>query len=252
MHTTSPMHRRRQIPQTAPYDCRCCIARKQECDRSRPHCRNCQKSGTTCTGFAVQLSWQPGFSSTRKPVKRRRTYRRLPAHSSGPREFEFVNEYVAEIANDHCPSATTRAFQSPAQSLSDEEISGPGDCDVIAHSLEQHEAEQRLTKDLLCYETGQSQASVDEDTPLPRDYHEARQHTWSPGPNCQYAADTTALDPFSNKDCSVMSSRDSVPSDLKYGQRLLTIPPRILYESQVERLEPVFERCETLCHPLRL
>ncbi|PWY66039.1 hypothetical protein BO94DRAFT_579770 [Aspergillus sclerotioniger CBS 115572] len=53
----------------------------------------------------MQLSWQPGFSLSRKPVKRSRARRtRLGAlgHADGPQKFEFVAEHPVRSQRGYC------------------------------------------------------------------------------------------------------------------------------------------------------
>lgn len=108
--------RKGRSPRLARNDCHTCTARRWKCDRARPRCENCQRSGKTCGGFAVQLSWQPGFSTHKKPVKRsitRASRRRASAHSSGAPQWEFINEDPADSTAHHGSYLTTTSSQTP-------------------------------------------------------------------------------------------------------------------------------------------
>ncbi len=72
-------------------DCHTCTARKVSCDRSRPRCGICEHSDVTCGGYVMDLSWQQGFSTSRKPVKRSIT-RRTRRRTAGVTQFEFVSD----------------------------------------------------------------------------------------------------------------------------------------------------------------
>ena len=88
-------------------DCQTCATRQVTCDRFRPRCGTCERSGNACGGYSMQLSWQPGFSISRKPVKRSITRRSEQRTTSG-QQFEFVSENPVETL--HCrgrPSLTT-------------------------------------------------------------------------------------------------------------------------------------------------
>ena len=112
-------------------DCRTCVARRWQCDRVRPRCDNCQKSGKICGGFTMQLSWQPGFSTHRKPVKRsvarRPRWRVSVEDESIERRFEFISERPAAFAAIDRSALTPTSPRAPAQAVCDAELHLPSD-----------------------------------------------------------------------------------------------------------------------------
>ncbi len=43
--------------------CKTCKKRKRKCDEKRPFCTQCQRIGTTCGGYEIQLRWGTGIAS---------------------------------------------------------------------------------------------------------------------------------------------------------------------------------------------
>jgi hypothetical protein len=100
-------------------DCRTCVARRWNCDRAHPRCNNCETAGNVCPGYAMQLSWQPGFSLEKKPVKktiRRRSRLRDYENSTGLRPLVFIN---ANLVGSFQAQGTFPAtsFQAAPQSV---------------------------------------------------------------------------------------------------------------------------------------
>ncbi|KIW23928.1 uncharacterized protein PV07_12089 [Cladophialophora immunda] len=113
--------RRGRPPKSARNDCHTCVARRWKCDRASPRCGNCEKSGNTCGGFAVQLSWQPGFSLQKKPVKRqiaRRSRWRGYDGASGPRQLEFISEHLVESSQEYGETRVRQALRRLSQATS--------------------------------------------------------------------------------------------------------------------------------------
>lgn len=95
---TSP--KKGRPPKLVKHDCHTCVEQGQKCDRAWPHCQTCHRSGKVCGGFAMQLSWQPGFSTHRKPSKRtilrRSRWEATTGDVSGGLQLKFINEYPGE------------------------------------------------------------------------------------------------------------------------------------------------------------
>lgn len=110
MDYNNPTRRKGRPPKFRGTECHTCIEQRQKCDGARPSCNNCQISGNVCGGYTVQLSWQPGFSTNRKPTKRsisRRSRFGVSTESLGARQLEFIEEYPRVVAhqNSSVPNA---------------------------------------------------------------------------------------------------------------------------------------------------
>lgn len=100
MDSSNPTRRRGRPPKVHGTECHTCIERRQKCDGARPCCKNCQMAGNICGGFTVELSWQPGFSTTVKPTKRsitRRSRRGVFTGVPGRSQMRFVQEYSGVV-----------------------------------------------------------------------------------------------------------------------------------------------------------
>lgn len=101
MDHDNPTRRRGRPPKFRGSDCHTCIQQRRKCDGARPCCKNCQRSGIICGGFKIQLFWQPGFSTHRKPTKRLKICKSPGASSPefiGARQLEFVEEHPGAVA----------------------------------------------------------------------------------------------------------------------------------------------------------
>lgn len=109
--------RKGRPPRLARNDCHTCTEQRRKCDRARPRCENCQRSGKICGGFATQISWQPGFSTHKKPTKRSIT-RRPRWEPSGdtlrPRQLRFINEWPGKVTPNLNESADTTIIPQPS------------------------------------------------------------------------------------------------------------------------------------------
>jgi len=86
--------KRGRPPKLARNDCSTCVGHGLKCDRTRPRCQNCQRSGNLCSGFTMHLSWQPGFSTHRKPSKKGLTRSpRWQGTTAGDGQLEFISEF---------------------------------------------------------------------------------------------------------------------------------------------------------------
>ena len=116
MESRPPTPRKARLARSARNDCRTCVARRWKCDRARPHCKNCESAGNVCPGFAVQLSWQPGFSLQKKPVKKTiasRSRWRGYEDGTGPRQLEFISEHLTGPSREVDPPHASKSSRIP-------------------------------------------------------------------------------------------------------------------------------------------
>lgn len=191
----------------------------------------------------VQLSWQPGFSRERKPVKRtivRRSRRRLPVDPSAPREFEFVNEQFPRATEIHSSGSSAKGSPDLRQPFSNQEIDTPKES--VHWRTNEFVAEQSFIADPKCLdvfstqlwpiESGSFIQSSDDGRESIQSISLLKSSSTSPSESDEdflYVHDTPA--PISGNSPTILS-------------KLNAIPPTILYDWQLTRLEPVFERCK--------
>ncbi|EXJ86335.1 hypothetical protein A1O3_03286 [Capronia epimyces CBS 606.96] len=101
-------------------DCHTCYARGRPCDRQRPRCDTCTKSGVLCGGFVQRLEWQSGLASRGKmarksfafpaPEKKNRPPPKGAAAAAvarpelpRPKTFTFVRDNTTGIVNSSRP-----------------------------------------------------------------------------------------------------------------------------------------------------
>lgn len=125
MDCGTPESRKGRPTRLARSDCYTCLAKRRKCDRIRPHCEKCRQLGQECGGFSIQLSWQPGFSTNKKPLKRsivRKSRRRTYGDSRDAPQFEFISEYPAHTHTDIPSALDTTSPQTPLEPIRDAEV----------------------------------------------------------------------------------------------------------------------------------
>lgn len=214
----------------AKHDCKICQARKQKCDRLRPRCSNCQQDGKLCSGFTLQLSWQRGFSNERKPFRRRRirrcSWQSLTRQTSEPYNFEFINEGpAASIDSVELSAAPPPTLEETHQSATfDEAPTSPNCSNDWPYGLSF---------------SGQSPSWSERGRRNPLTALLTSEHR-SPTPLTLVASNgsgSTKPDTTTNTPAPVGPGK---PLDLTTAS-----PSSFLYDSQFQRFELLFERCES-------
>ena len=207
-------------------DCHTCASRGRKCDRQIPRCGNCEHSGNVCGGFAMQLSWQPGFSTYRKPSKRsvvRWTDRRTSNSSGRPPRFEFITERPGIGEGTGALVETRRsdrrdpiAFVSSDTCSCSERVNETDEFQTSQSNSENRSPSPTSSENMMNEQLQATEALIEPEAS-------------DEGPGSPSAGEITNL-AFSD-----LCRLSSYPAT--------TIPPKIMYDSLFERLEPAFDRC---------
>ncbi|KAI1615251.1 fungal-specific transcription factor domain-containing protein [Exophiala viscosa] len=217
----------------------------------------------------MQLSWQPGFSTHRKPVKKsivRRSRWEGSGDSSRPRQLEFIAEYPSDLTEPNGPTIAATDSSTPILVVHGAEYDEP----LTTNNIPLRPSPFGVAASQDDTVTGEADLSVldesllfdTEDIPLllngtdagaksrpARNNAAEDKSQWTPPSNkhltYQYMPNEYA-DDFDDFDgiltplgLSTLSHRDLRPLPYHFVD---AIPPNVLYESPFERLGPIFER----------
>lgn len=184
----------------------------------------------------MQLSWQPGFSLSRKPVKKptvRRTKRKALNNADKPQQFEFIAEYpVVNHGARYSPSVT-----SPVHSGEPDEPTA------------KYQASSNLST------TSQSLPVIQKriKRSVASDEHAANSRVIEAVEETEPSVETSF---WASSDISLTGSGIFPCSKTIYGTTELSvsvsIPPSILYSSLSQRFKPILDRCILFLHPAGL
>lgn len=207
-----------------------------------------------------QLTWQPGYSLSRKPTKRstvRRTKVGASKNADRLQQFEFIAEQPARHhgANDSLPLATSTHIEPPIEPIINSQISSDnrGASPSLAKFTKDHYSIVSHKRRARCQVVAISGIEPSYETLDWASSDTSRIENGEP-PNSGTTYETTALRPYSgwseDRHAAQLIPGSSVDSQAQISEMNnidLGIPPSILYNSLSQRFRPVLDRCISTC-----
>ncbi|KIV86490.1 hypothetical protein PV11_02101 [Exophiala sideris] len=214
----------------------------------------------------MQLSWQPGFSTHRKPFKKsivRRSRWEGSGDSSRPRQLEFITEYPSDLTE---PKGSSTSSPTPIHVAHGAEHNVPlttGTVPLCPSPVEEGtpqdhtetgDADLSILDESLLFDTEEipllfngTDAGTESRPDRINIVEDKSQRTTPSNKHLTYQyMQNESSDDFDGFDGALSPAGLSTSSyrdlrSLSY-HFLHTIPPSVLYNSPFERLEPIFER----------